>query len=230
MYKYTYIFLYFILIFSHLNANQGCNISAIIEKESYKKEASSTFKIREEKIKKDKKNKIELKITETLTSVKVIHENETLSIKRTTKNKEHTCPPFCIQPMNIKGVKTLGELEVLDFIKGLNGKEARLFIDIRSNKKYKEYTIPGAINVPYTMLSENSKYQDEVLRLLGGKKLDEKWIFKSVPSLLIFGASNEDNKSYKSIKILLKLSYPNKKIYYYRAGVEGWKQLGLTIY
>jgi hypothetical protein len=48
--------------------------------------------------------------------------------------------------------------------------------------------------------------------------------------LLIFGESNEDNTARKSIEALLELSYPNQKINYYRAGIESWSRLGLTLY
>jgi len=229
--KYTYILIYPFLFSSYLNANQGCNISSFIEKSRKIEESNPTFKIREEKIKKEIKNKnIESKITKTLTSLKIIYENQTIEIKRTAKNQEHICPPFCIQPMNIKGVKTVGELEVLDFIKELKGKEPKLLIDIRENKEFKQYTIPGAINIPYSMLKSHSKYQAEILTLLGGKKVGKRWIFKFVPKLLVFGASDESDKASKAINTLLKLSYPHKKIYYYRAGIEEWSRLGLTLY
>ncbi|RUM71168.1 MAG: hypothetical protein DSZ07_01095 [Sulfurovum sp.] len=229
--KYIHILIYPLFVSSYLNANQGCNISSFIEKSREREESNPTFKIREEKIKKERKNKnIELKITKKLTSIKIIYENQTIQIKRTPKNDEHTCPPFCIQPMNIRGVKTVGELEVLDFIKELKGKEAKLLIDIRENKEFKQYTIPGAINIPYSMLKINSKYQKQILILLGGEKIGKKWLFKFVPTLLIFGTSDEDEKTYNAINTLLKLSYPNKKIYYYRAGIEGWNRLGLTLY
>ena len=228
--KYKHILLYSLLLTSYLNANQGCNISSFIEKSIQIEESNPTFKIREEKIKKETKKKIELKITKTLSSIKIVYENQILRIKRTPKNQEHTCPPFCIQPMNIKGVSTVGELEVLDFIKELKGKEAKLLIDIRENKEFKQYTIPGAINIPYSMLKINSKYQKQILILLGGEKIGKKWLFKFVPTLLIFGTSDEDEKTYNAINTLLKLSYPNKKIYYYRAGIEGWNRLGLTLY
>jgi len=218
--------LYLLLLISYLNANQGCDISSLLE------ERPKSFKIKEEKeeIKHKTKKKIELKITETLSSITITHENQTLHIKRTPKNQEHTCPPFCIQPMNIKGVSTVGELEVLDFIKELKGKEAKLLIDIRNSKFYNQNTIPGAINIPYSMLKNKSKYQEQVLQLLGGKKRGEKWIFKLVPTLLIFGDSEENDKASKSIKTLLKLSYPAQKIYYYRTGIEAWNRLGLTLY
>ena len=228
--KDTSIVLYPLLLTSYLNASQGCDISAIIEKESFTPEKTSRFRIREETVKKETHKKVELKITETLTSVRVVHENQTILIKRTSKNQERSCPPFCIQPMTIKGVRTVGELEVLDFIKALKGKEAKLLIDIRENKLYNQNTIPGAINVPYSMLKEKSKYQEQVLQLLGGKKRGKKWIFKLVPTLLIFGESEEDSKATKSIKTLLELSYPAQKIYYYRTGIDAWNRLGLTLY
>jgi len=235
--SYKHILLSSLLLISSVNAKQGCDISSVNTKQwcnvsSVIEETIPTFKIREEKatVKKETKKKLELKITETLTSIKIIYENQTLEIKRTPKNQKHTCPPFCIQPMNIKGVRTVGELEVLDFIKELKGKEAKLLIDVRKSKLYNQHTIPGAINIPYSMLDDKSKYQKEVLTLLGGKKLGDKWIFKSIPTLLIFGASDENEEASKSIKTLLELSYPHKKIYYYRAGVAGWSHLRLTLY
>jgi len=227
---YKHILLYPFLLISCLNANQGCNISSIIEETLPIKKRPPTFKIREEKRKEETKKNVKLKITKTLTSITIVHENQILEIKRTPKSQKHTCPPFCIQPMNIKGVRTVGELEVLDFIKELKGKEAKLLIDIRNSKQYNQHTIPGAINIPYSMLKSHSKYQQQVLTLLGGKKRGEKWIFKSVPKLLIFGASDENEEASKSIKTLLELSYPHKKIYYYRAGIKGWSHLGLTLY
>jgi hypothetical protein len=222
MYKHNkYLLLYSLLLISSLDGNQGCDISSLLE------ENQKSIDIKEKKI---KEKNIELKITETLSSITIVHENQPLRIKRTPRNQEHTCPPFCIQPMNIKGVRTVGELEVLDFIKDLKGKEAQLLIDVRKSKQYNQYTIPGAINIPFSMLKRQSKYQKQVLELLGGKKQGEKWIFKYVPKLLIFGESNEDNTARKSIEALLELSYPNQKINYYRAGIESWSRLGLTLY
>ena len=221
-----HLLLYPLLLISYLNANQGCDISSILE------EKPKSLKIKEEKaeFKHETKKKAELKITETLSSITMTHENQILRIKRTPKNQEHTCPPFCIQPITIKGVRTVGELEVLEFIKELKGKEAKLLIDIRNSKLYNQNTIPGAINIPYSMLKNKSKYQEQVLQLLGGKKRGEKWIFKLVPTLLIFGNSEEDEKTTKSVKTLIALSYPAQKIYYYRTGIEAWSRLGLTLY
>jgi len=206
---------------------QGCSILSIL-----KKTTTPIFKIREEVVTTQDiiKKEIKLKITEELTSVKVTHENQKIVIKRTPKNSQYTCPPFCIQPMKIQGVTTVGELEVLNFMQELKKEEAKLLIDIRSSKKYKKYTIPTAINIPYSMLKSKSKYQKDVLTLLGGEKIGEKWRFKHVPTLLIFGTDESSSEASQAIKILLKLSYPKEKILFYRSGIEGWKRLGLTIY
>lgn len=232
---YLRCFIYSTLTIGHLNATDncfsnikqeevGCSIANILE------HPTETFQIREEKpsaliIKK----KFEIKITKTLHSVKVQHQKEEILIKR-HKDKAFECPPFCVQPMNIKGVITVAELEVLEFITKLKEKKSKLFIDIRESKFYHINTIPGAINIPYHMLEDNSKYQQKVLKLLGAKKKGKSWSFQRVPTLLIFGNSEEDNHATQAIKNLLKLSYPNGKILYYRGGINSWKRLGLTLY
>jgi len=230
MYKKSkHILLHILILSASIQANQGCNISALIEDEDKK------FKIREDTVKKINSldittKKIELNITKTLKSIHIIHDNHPVVIKRKTNDREETCPPFCIQPIKIEGVDTVGELEVLKFIKELKGKEAKLFIDIRKRTLYNQSTIPGAINIPFRLLKDGSKYQKEVLTLIGGKKIKGKWSFKFVPALLIFGKSNQDNNAVNAIKTLLKLSYPKEKLYYYRAGIKEWNSLGLTLY
>ena len=132
--------------------------------------------------------------------------------------------------MNIEGVKTVGELEILNFIQELKKEEAKLLIDIRTSKEYKEHTIPSAINIPHTMLKSKSKYQKKVLTLLGGEKDGEKWNFRHIPILLIFGTNEESPEASHVIRTLLKFSYPSEKILFYRAGIDSWKRLGLTVY
>ena len=171
-------------------------------------------------------------ITPKLKSVKVLHEQEEVLIERKLLNKNLTCPPFCIEPMQIKGVTTLGELEVLNFIDKLKEKKGRLLIDVRKNSLYLNGTIPGSINLPFSMLKDGSKYQEEVLRLLGAKlrKSKAKWSFKKAQRLLIFGASATSPEASSSLKKLLELGYPSSKLYYYRGGVSSWQALGLTTY
>jgi rhodanese-related sulfurtransferase len=200
---------------------EGCNIINILEN------SPEVFQIREEKL---VSSSHKINITETIKSIQVQHEQQTITIRRDSTNNEKTCPPFCIQPMNIGKVKTVGELEVLEFIKDLKKKKLKLFIDSRLPQAYKESTIPGAINIPYTMLEESSKYKNRIIKLLGGKRRGEQWKFTNVPILLMFGESEESSHIVQAIKSLLALSYPSRKILYYRGGIENWKRLGLTIY
>jgi rhodanese-related sulfurtransferase len=171
-------------------------------------------------------------ITPHLRSVKVLHDKEEVLIERKLLHKHLTCPPFCIEPMKIKGVETLGELEVLAFIDKLKEKKGRLLIDVRENALYEKETIPGAINLPLSMLQDGSRYQGEVLRLLGAKlrKSNAKWSFKKAQRLLIFGDSATTPEASSALKKLLDLGYPSNKLYYYRGGLSAWKALGLTTY
>ena len=200
---------------------EGCESSNIFEKDR-----KDTFKIREVV---EPKNQ-HINITRELKSVNVKHKGKELTIVRNISNNKKSCPPFCIEPMNIKGVKTLGELETLEFIKNLNDKGNSIVLDIRENKYYREGTIPGALNLPLDMLQADSKYFNDVISILGIKKVAKKWQFKEVHDLLIFDDGITDNKASKAIKSLLKLSYPSDKIFYYRGGFSSWKNLGLTSY
>ena len=238
--SYLTLLLYSTLSIGYLNANElqltddclsqvskeemGCSIANILE------EQTQTFRIREEPPELKISSNSLLSITETLTLIKVQHGKKELIIKRTTKESEHTCPPFCIQPMNIEDVKSVGELEVLKFIEVLKKKKSKLLIDVRSNILYKTHTIPGAINIPHTMLENGNKYQKKILTLLGANQLNNKWEFTKVPTFLIFCNSEEENQATQAIKRLLKLSYPSNKILYYRGGMSAWKRLGLTVY
>ena len=181
------------------------------------------------------KNEIKtIDISAQLSFVEIKHQGKELIIERTSSNEAPMCPPFCIQPMQIKGVLTVGELETLNFIEKLKEKKSRLLVDARVNKEYKTKTIPGAINLPYKMLNERSLYQEEVLKLLGAKKKlnvksGDKWFFKNAQLLLIFGGGSFSSEAPIAIKQLLKMGYPKNKILYYRGGINSWKASGLTL-
>lgn len=225
-----YVLALYLLVTSTVLAESelGCSISNILE--------SSTPTLLKALKGSDCTEEIEVKkimITEKLMSVKVLHENQEVVIERTAQNIKEICPPFCIEPMNIKNVVTVGEIEVLLFIDKLKAKKSRLLIDVRESEMYHKGSIPGAINLPFSMLNDEDKYQEKILKLLGGKILDSsvtsRWSFEEVHSLLIFGNSITSNEASNSIKRLLTLGYPSFKLLYYRAGLESWKSLGLTI-
>jgi hypothetical protein len=200
----------------------GCYSKNIITEEK-----KDIFKIHEEVL--ISKN-IQVNISEKMKSLKTLHKGKELIITRNTSDVNKSCPPFCIVPMHIKDVKTVGELEVLDFIKSLNDKGNNLILDTRESRYYNKSTIPGALNLPSHMLLKDSDYFDDVIAVLGIKKIDNKWQFKEIHNLLIFDDGITDNKASEAIESLLKLSYPSDKILYYRGGFSSWKSLGLTFY
>ncbi|MBU1668613.1 hypothetical protein KKC13_09325 [bacterium] len=200
---------------------QGCSSDSLLNTQS------SLFQVEDEN---RTKTSSKMNITESLVSVPVTHEKQELQIERNVIDATQSCPPFCIQPMRIAGVETVAELETLAFIATLKEKKPQLLVDARSSDFYRKSTIPGAINIPYTMLRNESKYQKEVLTLLGGKQSSKGWYFKNIQTLLIFGNGAKDIQASSAIKTLLFLGYPENKILYYRGGVESWENLGLTLY
>ena len=222
------------------NAEVGCN--AIINSEPVGCSSDSVLNLNQKNILSSspevlsiemKSKEKSMKISSELLSVETIHDGHEVLIKRTAMKGMESCPPFCIEPLTINGVTTVGELETLAFIDKLKEKKGRLLIDVRVNKEYTMSTIPGAINLPAYMLEDKSPYQEEVLKLLGAKKIvtkkeKTKWYFKETHALLIFGQSATHNEASTVIKKLLDLGYPEEKVLYYRAGIESWKTFGLT--
>jgi len=184
-------------------------------------------------------NAVDLKITKELTSITAKHKGDSIIIKRiqdsnirlnfvfTSTKKE--CPPYCIQPMNIDKVKTLGELEVLEFIKEMERSNGLLLIDARTREWNKQGTIPSSINLPFTMLKKSGKYIDKILALLGAVKSGDTWDFSNAQTLLIYGNGAWDEQATLAINNLLNMGYSADKLKYYRGGVQMWNFVGLTI-
>ncbi len=231
-----YLFLACLLLSSKSFASpeQGCTISALLVTPK-----NTVFeKLEEINCTKEKNKNISVEVIKTairkeLMFVKVMHETQEVLIEREVVNSKETCPPFCIEPMRIENVVTVGELEVLSFIDKLKEKKSRLLIDVRESTFYVQGSIPGSINLPFSMLKAKSQYQEEILKLLGAKAIKKNskltWSFKDVQSLLIFGNSATSNEASSTIKKLLKLGYPPSRLLYYRAGLSSWKALGLTV-
>ena len=182
---------------------------------------------------------VDIKITKELTSIVAEDKGNNIVIKRVqdpnsklnsafTKVKKE-CPPYCIQPMNIGNVKTVGELEVLEFIKDMKDSSGSLLIDARTRAWYKKGTIPTAINLPFSMLDKKGKYFSRILTLLGGKKIGDSWNFDNAQKLLIFSNGVWDEQATIEIKNLIDVGYPEDKLLYYRGGMQMWNAVGLTI-
>ena len=89
-------------------------------------------------------DELKVKISPQLDSLTVLHNGKPVKIQRIQDPKNtivddyaltsRTCPPFCVQPMQLApGVTTIGELELLDFLqRKSNGDQSILIIDSRT--------------------------------------------------------------------------------------------------
>ena len=108
---------------------------------------------------------LDVQITADIGSVDVMHNGKKVTIMRNqdtsnTINPDYAktsreCPPFCIRPIKIaEGVETLGELEVIQYLKmRSDGADNVLIIDSRTPDWVEKGTIPGSINIPWTKLA-----------------------------------------------------------------------------
>ena len=184
---------------------------------------------------------VEVNIKEGLPYVDVDVNGESIRIERIqdTKHKlknsytktSRPAPPFTIQPYQpIKGIKTISELDVIDFIKKNLSDNSGIVIDARMPKWYKSGTIPGATNIPFSILSpkKSNPYIGQIFGLFGAEEVNKKWIFDNAQTLLVFDNGPWCQQGVRAMQNLVKLGYPKSKILYYRGGMQYWQILGLT--
>jgi len=137
-------------------------------------------------------------ITPSIDTVSINHHGIPITIERiqNTHNRladdftktSRPCPPFCIHPISAaKGVLTIGELELLDFLSQEVADETGLLIDARMPNWYKSETIPGSVNAPFVIFTKASVKRERMLKLLG-VTIDEtgKKDFSNVIKLTLF--------------------------------------------
>jgi rhodanese-related sulfurtransferase len=192
------------------------------------------------------KSKLRVNITTDLPSITVIDHGKSVVIMR-NQNPDHTvnpdyamtsrdCPPFCIQPMQLlPGVHTIGELEMLQFLKKkAEGDKSIEIIDSRTPDWYRKGTIPSAVNIPWTQIYRgSSSYEPLVVESLLTDKFNAKvsdgiWDFRGAKTLVLFCNGPWCGQSPTNIKELVSMGYPADKIYWYRGGMQSWSNLGLT--
>jgi rhodanese-related sulfurtransferase len=141
------------------------------------------------------------------------------------------CPPFCIHPMQAAlGVQTVGELELLGFLidKVRTGKG--LLVDSRLPEWFNKGTIPGAINIPWTILTAgpDNPHTAKILTALGAIEEMGQWDFRLSLDLMLFCNGPWCDQSPRAIQNLISIGYPPEKLYYYRGGMQLWQLFGLT--
>ena len=179
-----------------------------------------------------------VRITPEISYIHSYHKNKAiLKIHRTqdTKHKlvgEYAItyrPNTYIQPIKIrKEIETIGEVELLKFIQHFGNHQKGLILDVRDKKAYKKESIPSAVNIPSSLLSNKVKMQ-KILKALGAKKLEDGTLdTREAMHLIVYSHGNWCEKSPLFIKKLLALGYPPDKMLYYRGGFQMWKILGFT--
>jgi len=186
-----------------------------------------------------------------LTSIDVMHHGKPVTITRTdnkdatipeafTKTARH-CPPFCVQPATIaQGVDTVGELEVLGFLKRIaKGDRTVMVVDSRTPEWIIRGTIPGSVNIPWNKINldvegtfelaaEAEGLADILTTQFGAHLVDGKWDFRNAKTLILFCNGIWCPQSSANIKTLLSLGYPSYKLKWYRGGMQDWVSVGLT--
>lgn len=184
----------------------------------------------------------EVNITEDLPHVDISYGGKTVRIER-IQDTDHIldnsfaktsrkCPPFCIHSMSAApGVVTVGELELLDFLLTEVRDGQGLVVDARTPAWHKKGTIPGSVNIPFTILTARADdpVLNKVLKALGARR-DKygNWNFRGAKQLLLFCNGPWCDQSPRAIKGLMRQGYPPEKLFYYRGGMQMWQLLGLT--
>lgn len=155
-------------------------------------------------------------------------QNTSNKLKNSYTKTSRPTPPFNIQPYQpIKGIKTIGELELIDFLKNEAKNDKGMLIDARMPKWYKEGSIPFAINIPFPILTSKN-FNGQIAQIFGVQKEKGKWNFEKAQTLLIYDNGPWCQQGVHAMKNLVKLGYPKSKILYYRGGMQYWQILGLT--
>ena len=191
------------------------------------------------------------KISPSLESVEVMHAGKTMTIRRSSDKSAtipaayaktgRMCPPFCLQPMQIMpDVETLGELEVLGYLKRMSdGDRTVMVVDSRSPEWVGRGTIPGSVNVPWNSINldmhgsfdaeaEAETLESVLTETFGAKRIDGKWDFRTAKTLVLFCNGIWCPQSAQNVKTLVKLGYPSYKLKWYRGGMQDWVGAGLT--
>jgi rhodanese-related sulfurtransferase len=205
----------------------------------------------EEPVAKAVETSSENKISADIDSVEVMHNGKKVVVIRGHDNTatlpeeflktDRGCPPFCVQPMTAaEGVDTVGELEVLDFLKRSAGGDTNiLVVDSRTPDWVIRGTIPGAVNIPWNQVGQDSMSgmfgdsgESQIDKILeerfGAKKGKKGWDFSGAKTLILFCNGIWCGQSSSNIVTLLDLGYPAEKLKWYRGGMQDWVSAGLT--
>jgi len=153
-----------------------------------------------------------------------------------------------LQPMTLfKGIKTVGEVEVLQHIIASDKEPLKyLLIDARTSKWYKQMTIPTAVNLPFNDLVYNEDFDEDdfpnekeyehyvenykkMFKILNIGQSEKGLNFTNVPTLILFCNGSWCSQSPNAIRTLINLGYPIEKLLWYRGGLQDWLIYDFTV-
>ncbi len=187
---------------------------------------------------------LKVKITPKLESVEVLDKGKPVIIRREQNpdnriNNVYTltsreCPPHCVQPIKIPGVETVGELEVLNFLKRIRaGDHSILVVDTRAEQFAAYGTIPGSVNIFGDHLIEGRGANPITIEEIFSQQFnvsgpENGWNYGKAKTLVLFCYGVWCGQAPRTIRSLIKLGYPKHKLKWYRGGMQSWEGLGLT--
>lgn len=129
-------------------------------------------------------------------------------------------PPAVLQPLvPVAGVLPLGELELIEALQAPD----ILVVDSRKSEQFAKYTIPGAINLPFTD-------PETALETLGCRRTGDGWDCSGARRVAMFCNGVWCGQSPTLIDKLTAAGFPPGNIQYYRNGLQGWLLQGLSIW
>lgn len=183
-------------------------------------------------------------ITRDFGSFQVLHKGNGITVQRNQNPANRIadylsltsreCPPHCVQPIKLEGIETLGELEVIGYLRRIAaGDDSVLVVDTRSGTDVAKGTIPGSINVFGNQLipelGANPIRVEEILTATFGVGGDgDDLDFSTARTLVLFCYGIWCGQGPRTAHALIDLGYPKDKIKWYRGGMQDWESVGLT--
>lgn len=178
-----------------------------------------------------------VKITPDISYLYIYHKGKAVKTHRIQDTKHKLTgeyaktyrPGTYIQPIDLNnGVETIGEVEVLQFMKLKVNRKKGLIFDVRDRAMYAKESLPSAVNIP-VKIGKNDRAMKKIFKSLGMVELEDgSWNDRRAMELIVYCDGPWSQKSAEMINSLLEHGYPANKIFYYRGGFQMWKILGFT--
>ena len=112
----------------------------------------------------------------------------------------------------------MGELELIAALQS----DEIVVVDARKREQFTKYTIPGAINLPFTEI-------DAALEALGCRRDGETWDCSEARTFATFCNGAWCGQSPMAIRKIAAAGFPPDCMRYYRDGIQGWLLQGLSV-